>query len=137
MFYRSFAVVLLVAATAASVAEACKCRQPPPPKESLEQSDAVFLGKVTSIAEEENGIVATIEVTQSWKGVKEAKVTVSTAAHSASCGFGFEKGKQYVVYAHASEGKLSTNICTRTRAFDGKDKSEIEALGPPEKMPTP
>lgn len=135
MFYRASVVALLTAVLGATVADACKCRQPPPPKESLEQSDAVFLGKVTDIAEAENGIVVTLEVAMTWKGVEEPTVAVSTASHSAACGFGFEKGKEYVVYAHKSEDKLSTNICTRTRAFDGKDKSEIEALGEPDKMP--
>lgn len=132
MIYRLFAVVLLVAATA-SAAEACKCREKPPAKEALVQSDAVFLGKVTSVTEMGNEIVATFEVMQSWKGVKESKIIVQSGTHS--CGFRFEMGKEYVVYGYNSEGKLSTNLCTRTRSFDGKDKSEIEALGEPEKMP--
>lgn len=126
-------VLALGSLFATSVAAACSCAPPPPPRDALKASTAVFSGKVTDI--EKIGdfqIAATIEVASAWKGVKGKSVRVVTANQSAACGFNFEKGKQYLVYASEmkqGDGKvLSTNLCTRTAAL--KDaKKDLEELG--------
>lgn len=126
-------LTLLLAALVASDVVACSCAPPPPPKAALEASAAVFSGKVVDV--EDIGDfqrAVTIEVASTWKGVKGRKVTVQTAKHGATCGFGFEKGKSYLVYAYETkqgEAKvLSTNLCTRTRAL-GDAKDDLTELG--------
>ena len=99
---------------------ACSCIYPyPPPEESFEEADAVFSGKVTNI--ELTGMMpdqhyeATFEVESIWKGISESEVVVDTAKDSAMCGFVFEEGETYVVYAYAKEDGLFTHICSRTK----------------------
>ena len=134
----------LIAATlgGASVTLACSCAPPPPPKTALAQSHAVFVGKVTKIdGGEGRSVSVTLEATTTWKGVAEKNVVVQTASDSAACGFTFEVGKSYLVYAYltgeegAKDRALATNICTRTHLVDDRAKEDIAELGPPEKMP--
>jgi hypothetical protein len=109
---------------------ACSCVPPPPPVEALEQSDAVFSGKVLKVEQDDSGYgkIVTFRMLESWKGRKSRTVKVSTADNSAACGYAFRVGKKYLVYAHGEE-ELHTNICTRTRALDNAD-GDLEALGP-------
>jgi hypothetical protein len=113
-----------------SPAWACSCVPPEPPAVVLARADAVFLGKVTQIDDPQwlarivpwlpvtyssaDPVYAHFDVSDSWKGVSTTTVQVETAASSASCGFAFEVGKQYIVYAYDSAGKLMTGLCTRT-----------------------
>ena len=109
----------LFSVLAASYAVACDCAPPPPAKESLEKAAAVFVGKVTKV-EDAGGFQnrVTLEVTASHKGVKEKEITIFTAQNGAACGYGFEKGTSYLVYAYETKDgekkTLGTNICTRT-----------------------
>jgi hypothetical protein len=66
-----------------------------------------------------------------WKGAHCGTVTVQTASDSAACGYSFEVGRTYLVYAF-KEGGLSTNICTRTRVIE-EASEDLAALGAPEK----
>jgi hypothetical protein len=117
---------------------ACSCKEPPPPKEALKNSSAVFSGKVTAVAaagEYEKAV--TIEITASWKGVETAKeVVVYTPNNDGECGYRFEKGKSYLIYAtllrRGEEKALSTHICTRTKALE-KAVEDIKELGDPSK----
>lgn len=116
-----------------SLAEACKCRPPGPPKESADASDAVLVGKVTKV-EEVNELHRriTLAVTTSYKGPTKKEAVIYTSTSSASCGVEFEKGKSYIVYATESlQGKdkvLTTNTCTRTRTLDDA-KEDLKDLG--------
>ena len=125
--------VAVVSVFMAAEVFACSCAPPPPPKEALAASSAVFTGKVVAV--EDVGDFqrsVTIEVASSWKGVKAKTVTVKTAKDSAACGYGFEKGKSYLVYAReVKEGEakvLSTNLCSRTRTL-AEAKEDLAALG--------
>jgi hypothetical protein len=86
-------------------------------------------------------VSVTLEVTTTWKGIAEKNVVVHTASDSAACGFNFEVGESYLVYAYrtgeegAKDRTLATNICTRTRLAGDGAKDDIAELGPPEKMP--
>jgi len=103
-------------------AHACSCAEAPAPEIALRESDAVFSGIVLSVRETRNGVVrssadpveVTFRVTEVWKGIGTDKVTVRTAASTASCGFGFVEGMPYIVYARETNLGLSTGLCTRT-----------------------
>lgn len=127
--------VLTISILGSSLAWACSCAPPPPPKLAMEASSAVFSGKVVSIEKEGDFEKAvTLEVGDVWKGVDAKKVIVYTAKDGAACGFGFKEGSKYLVYAtllKRGEGKaLSTNLCSRTKPL-ADAKEDIEALGKP------
>jgi hypothetical protein len=130
---------LLLAASLAFGTEtglACTCAPSKGPAGDLELAAAVFSGKVVEIRRHKRSedIFASVEVVlrveRVWKGVGGTTVSVFTASHSASCGYGFKGGRTYLVYAHKdAEGRLSTGICSRTRRLKdaGEDLKELGA----------
>ena len=135
------AVVVLVALPSAPASlSACTCAPPGPPQQELERADAVFSGKVESIQpaprpEDDPQWPSRLEVTLRlravWKGVPEGeRVTVFTASQSAACGFGFEKGKKYLVYAYDAGGELTATLCSRTSLLKRADE-DLAGLGAP------
>jgi hypothetical protein len=53
--------------------------------------------------------------TRSYRGTQQKHVQVTTGLGAGDCGFHFEVGKQYLVYAFAADsGRLSTGICSGT-----------------------
>jgi hypothetical protein len=69
------------------------------------------------------GLDVTFDVRTAWKGVRDSVVTVRTGFGGGDCGFPFEEGRQYRVYAfrgadatvYYEQGPwLSTSICSRT-----------------------
>ena len=130
----SFAVWLF--ALHPAPARACSCLQPPPPDEALRHADAVFAGEVTDfrIAEPVDGVTssdlyeAAFRVTAVWKGPDADRIKVLTADPSQLlCGYRFEPGVRYLVYAYESTVGLETGNCTRTALLDtaGYDLSVI------------
>ncbi|WP_102029070.1 hypothetical protein [Salirhabdus sp. Marseille-P4669] len=117
---------------------ACSCVPPGAPVEEMKESSAVFLGKVTEIANKDRGsltfppdieqVAVQFEVEKSWKGLNQKEVVVYTASNSASCGFEFEVGREYLVYASEGEGNLQTSYCTRTAQLEMADE-DIAELG--------
>jgi len=113
--------VTVIAIIAANVQEtrACSCLPPLPPAKAFADADAVFMGKVVSFeltGEAFSLRLAKFAVTKIWKGERSAVNEILTANNSAACGYEFQVGENYVIYAYnAGDGKLHTNICTRTR----------------------
>jgi hypothetical protein len=53
--------------------------------------------------------------TRSYRGTQQRNLQVRTGLGGGDCGFHFEVGKQYLVYAFAADsGRLSTGICSGT-----------------------
>lgn len=154
---RALFVVALLTLTPSAVAFACSCMRSTP-SEALERSTAVFEGRVLEVTPFEergevtleggclgedceeslsetthgtthSGFAVRFSVTRRWKGVSTEEVVVRTARDSAGCGYAFEVGEDYVVYASAEEaGALSTGLCDRTaRVADASE--DLEALG--------
>jgi hypothetical protein len=112
---RIVAIVAIVIAKTEDV-RSCTCIMPPPPAQAFAQADAVYLGKIISFEPDSvNGWVAKIDVLRLWKGDKDAADELFTSSGSATCGYYFQVGQTYVVYAYKSaNGRLRTSICTRT-----------------------
>jgi hypothetical protein len=142
-------LLILVGFLAASPkqAYACSCIPPSPPLESMASSDAVFSGKVLRIDEEKAPIISSadpvkvvFEVSRVWKGPEEGAIALSTARDSASCGYDFVVGEEYLVYAYNSESGLTTGLCSRTMPLSTAGE-DLAALGegvvpPPVAQPT-
>lgn len=117
---------------------ACSCIAPAPPAASLEAADAVFAGRVLSVdagpdlpvTSSADPVLVRIAATRSWKGDATAMTTVVTARSSASCGFGFAEGAEYLVYArHDDDGILQVSLCSRTAPLAAA-QDDLVALGP-------
>lgn len=112
--------------------DACSCAPPPPPKAALEGAAAVFLGEAVEVSVEDQTRTARLKVGRWWKGGAATEVAVATHKSGATCGYGFEKGKRYLVYAHQEEGQklLRVSLCSRTRTEAQADKDgDFKALG--------
>jgi len=145
MNIRLFVAASIVAVLAAPrVAAACKCMPPPPPQEAMAGSAAVFEGTVTDVRKPQSGdepsqmsVEVELRVGRRFKGAEADTVTVFTAESSAACGYGFEPGGTYLVYAGETDGQLSTNLCSRTARIEDAS-ADLAALGgdtPPEPDP--
>ena len=126
-------IVMLLCCLLASSAEACRCKAPPPPKEAAAEADAVFTGKVLKVGEpSDTGRAIQLEIESTWKGTEGKKITITTPNESAGCGFTFEPGQSYLIYAYKStDGEkktFETNLCTRTKSLDAA-KEDLDALG--------
>jgi hypothetical protein len=92
------------------------------------RANAVFVGRVLQIAIEkhldEEGrqremLACKFQVIEAFKGVeaKQKDFVVVTNMGNGTCGFPFELGDRYLVYAYLRHGVMMTNICQRTRAL--------------------
>ncbi len=126
--------IALAGLAGAPTASACTCVEPPPPLEALEAADLVFAGLVIEILEPDSSMFTRsfrFAAKRRWKGPVTDTMRVETAWSSASCGYPFEVGETYLVYAY--EGNVfanpySTNLCTRTRPL-ADAAEDLAALG--------
>jgi hypothetical protein len=123
------AALLVVPAASDNGAFACSCAGPRPASEVYQESDAVFVGKAVDIKSKDHFNIVQFDVDMAWKGVPEGTVLVKTAESSATCGYDFEQGQNYLVYAHNSSNYLSTGTCGRTQPFEGAFQ-DLAYLGP-------
>ncbi len=136
------ALVVFTLHAQAQPAWACSCVPPSPPAQAFGQAAAVFSGRVTGSGDAlwpvlaplayawrtlapaytpPSGRLVSFTVGTSWRGVDTTTVQVTTGYSSADCGYDFQVGGDYVVYAYAGaparavtgEG-WSTNVCLRT-----------------------
>lgn len=120
--------VLLAAAPASPCAadSFCSCRMPRTPGDALEHSDAVFRGvaidvpplpAVSSTPWPDERRVR-IRVLERWKGDVPDTAIVYTAWVDGVCGYPFEEGAEYVVYARAAtepRPRLTVFLCSGTK----------------------
>jgi hypothetical protein len=98
--------------------------QPTARTESLGDRDFVMPEKLVSLT-----------VLRGWKGIDAPSVEVVTAAQGSACGFNFEIGTRYLVFAahRPADGRLEVSSCGRTRAFTGRgeDAEFLDSLSRP------
>lgn len=121
----AFGSIFLLAVLAAPAAVACSCIPNSPPQEAYEAADLVFVGEVIDIEDEPGtypaGWRVTLRVLHPVKGVFIETIMVNTANNSAACGFPFEQGRSYFVYADTEESKARVSLCSRTAALEDAD----------------
>lgn len=124
-----------------AVVFACTCAPPPNIKTMRDMAawqsevEAIFEGKVehqevvagpvmppkTAMSMTANGQhrLVTMRVLRSYRGSQKEQATVVTGLSEADCGFDFETGKDYLVFAETdSDGHLFTSICTGTAPLE-------------------
>jgi len=122
--------------TAAWPAVACTCAAPESLKVALQQSSAVFLGRVTEVSRslsDRIGITNSglyqvkFDVAKSWKGAGSNEFVVRTRLSGEACGYPFKTEEVYLVYVAETIGDVETGICTGTKSAIGAE-SEMETL---------
>lgn len=102
-------------------ANACTCVYDPNPK--FPTDDLIFLGTVTSMQlgaypdSPYPGRYFTVRfsITEGLKGTQRSEVEVLTPEQSSTCGYPFQTGFSYLVFAHQEEGRFFTSHCSATR----------------------
>jgi len=92
----------------------------PQVKEAYTNSTAVFVGEVVEVIQKPDTFITEVKfkVLKSWKNEFKDTASITTGRGGGDCGYEFEVGKRYLVYADGDKNKLRTNICTRTSAFE-------------------
>ena len=109
----SLTVLLLLGFDSSS---ACSCAGPGSLHDAYQKADAVFAGEVVSIDSIDFGTLRVrLTVSQTWKGISSTTIDIFTAAYGTACGYYFQVGSTYLVYAYMYEGALETNSCTLTK----------------------
>jgi hypothetical protein len=136
-FFGLLVMVILLTGSFPSVTSACSCAELPTAASELERSKAVFSGKVLDINEKRSAqgyITKSVlfEVTNTWKGVTQSQIIITTGQGGGDCGFNFTKGQEYLVYANDSDmygaKSLVTLICDRTNYLTAL-KEDLHILG--------
>ncbi len=133
----TFAVLLLLVSIKNVLA--CSCVRSDPSKtltqlvsEAYKDSKAVFSAKVLSMTEdpEKGEFRVKLRLIKSWKGKLIKTLTLITGLGGGDCGYFFEVGKTYLIYAYRDEDKkLTTNICSRTAGISlTKDVAVLNKL---------
>lgn len=108
-------------------------------KEAYKSASAVFIAEVIKIDKHPDKYYLAIRtrVEKSWKGTSSRKITITTGQGTGDCGYSFETGKKYLVYAYGEkDGSVGTNICTRTYlAAENKDIAILNKLKRPIPVP--
>lgn len=122
MMLRLFLLCIVAVICAARPVSACTCADLGSLADEYRHSRAVFVGRIVSLeistkvieGQRFENMIATFEVERRWKGptVRRLRVqTCGTQTEVCTCGFDFQLGQRYVVFA---EGKpLQTSSCNR------------------------
>ncbi|HEU4813528.1 MAG TPA: hypothetical protein VFS99_04795 [Xanthomonadaceae bacterium] len=108
---------------------ACSCVPPQPVPEAVDDATRVFVGEVVD-AERIDPLHrrVTFHATEHFKGSPVEKIQLTTASDGVMCGYPFNEGSTYVVYAYGEEGDLGTGSCSRTTlAIEGSDLEVLRA----------
>lgn len=127
---RALSVLVGLVLVHPEAAQACSCVMPTF-EEQRAQSAAIFEGRVDAIRADGDEVVVVFHVTQAWRGVTTERVEIRTASSSAACGYAFEVGTHYLVYAgRRNEGPLAVSLCSRTApADDANDDRQLLGSG--------
>jgi hypothetical protein len=133
---------------------ACTCAMPSGSqkeiaKDALADSEAVFAGEVVNFENTPNitmmegemvtmmggntaTATATLRVSEVWKGPERQTMQIGTAPNDGvSCGFPFEEGKEYLVYASGKQDPEASG-CSETKPLS-EAGADLAVLGNSEK----
>ncbi|MGI2328546.1 hypothetical protein [Planococcus sp. YIM B11945] len=150
VLYMLAALLVGVVLAIPSNVEACSCVPPSENEDERARATVVFSGKVASVREQESpddypSKRVVFDVTQMFKGAKEPQLVIRTGWGSGDCGFEFEEGREYKVYAHevpldkgakpdlnGETTSLETTICDETEELTafGDDNQPVETAAP-------
>jgi len=123
----------LAAAGLAGAALACSCIRPESAAAQLEDADLMIVARVAEVRRlppaEGNPMADTrFTVSRTIKGEVRRNWWIRHGRDSTMCGAEFRPGREYVVIAHRSEGRLWTGQCSRAW-FPIEDYERAAAVG--------
>lgn len=108
----------------------------------VKSSTVVFAGEAIKLEKVAGtrSLIATFAVDEFWKGTLDPFVKVKSDISTASCGYHFDVGITYLVYASGPPDDLTTGLCIGNGVrFERGAKEQISFLGigkiPQEKKP--
>ena len=118
-----FVLLGFLLAVFSSNVNACDCITSGKPCHDYWGAAAVFTGTVVYSSRinikrgeyEDTQRLVRFNIEQAFRGVRADEVEVMTGLGESDCGYGFQLGGRYLVYAYEDGDKLSTSICSRTR----------------------
>jgi hypothetical protein len=122
-------------------ASACSCAIFGSQKERVERalssSEAVFSGEVAAIERDQKGPFGGVDevsfrVSEVWKGPERETLELTTPSQGGACGYPFEEGQEYLVYADGKGEPFDTSICSGTTQLSKADE-DLTVLGNGEK----
>ena len=118
-------------------AYACSCMVVPIQR-YISSSDAVFSGEVVDLQKGTSASrmfgpsdTVTLRVSETWKGTDQGTLEVSTPSQGSACGYAFEEGQEYLVFAYGKQD-LKVDACGGTTLLSKADK-DLALLGNGEK----
>lgn len=137
LLFASF--VMLAVLSFPRSASACSCLRTSV-TDAFALADVVFTGRVVSIQlgdPLEPGVKSTadpvliaLDVSGYWKGPVSRVITVTTPQSEMSCGFTFQRGRDYLIYAYKAGAGLTTDLCSRTSSVTtARAADDLRTLG--------
>ncbi|NEU31742.1 hypothetical protein GN156_13305 [bacterium LRH843] len=115
-------ISILIVTSFPSMTSACSCVESSV-EEQFDRSTAVFSGKVIDIREKKSKGRASksvlFEVIETWKGVQQSQIIITTGLGGGDCGIDFKEGEEYLVFA--SESTMYGTISLVSIICDGTD----------------
>jgi hypothetical protein len=126
-------IVLALLALLPDCASACSCigfggSQQEITKQALSDSAAVFSGEVADVEKQGSTATVTLRVSEMWKGSEQGTLQVSTPSQEPACGYPFEDGREYLVYAYGKEEPFKVDLCSETKPLS-KAGASLQVLG--------
>ena len=123
----------------ANAALACSCAGPIPVCSVYWTTPTVFLGHVVRIDHTYDKPPTEIigpgknlvhfEVTATYRGTPAKELIIKTNDQSSACGYAFQQGHDYLVFASTFQGELTASQCTRTHeVIDAADDADIRCI---------
>jgi hypothetical protein len=109
-------------------------------KEAVDISTAVFSGEVSEVKKEPGTFFVKVKfkVKTAWKNKFVKEITITTGLNDGLCGYNFEVGEEYLIYAYGKQNNLGTGICTRTSLLkSNKDITVLNKLAKRKSKPAP
>jgi len=117
-------------------AYACSCA-PVSTQRLLSSSEAVFTGEMVDLKRNQKGPFGGVDevsfrVSEVWKGPKRETLELTTQSQESACGYPFNEGQEYLVYAYGKTEPFETDICNGTVPLSKADE-DLALLGNGEK----
>jgi hypothetical protein len=140
---RKILILFIVIPLLINLTHSCSCLPQLSVEDEFKRVDEVFLGKVLQVQTVGIEKIVLFYVFNSWKGIWSKWVRIRTCENTGCCGFDFQTGFTYLVYAQIESQKLHVSVCSRTtdisnaredinilsEMLKGKDNSPVNRKG--------
>jgi hypothetical protein len=115
----------------ANAASNCGCDSTATWQDAYDKANIVFVGTCMDVIPNaiKGGLNILFQIDSSWKRTIEPVTTVHTNS-SNQCGYPFERGERYIVFANKRHQTTMTSECEPNQLFDDNGILTLRRLGP-------